>query len=335
MRDLLLSAPGLFLLGLLFLPVALRSRLPWTPLGGGLLGAAAALALGSALVDPGWRARLLGDNDLPLLLLILLSAALLWREMARLQRPLEERDVPAADVDIFSGKPLWTGVGAIVLVILAAFLLPPGLGHLADPATPPGDAMAPWFLLGFQEVGVYLAPPWDRLLLPGLVALGLLLLPGLETPAPLDATRTEWTARGPRSRVMVFVGGWLLLWLLPAALAAWHGDPHPAPGDATRPFGEWVWSHWLDVPLPHSVWIRELPGLLVLGAWFVGVPAVLGRWRGSRDLLARYRRRLGAARFALATTLLLLLLLIPIKMLLRWTLGVDDLLHLPTWGIRL
>ena len=137
MVDFLLSAPGLFLASLIFLPVALRSRLPWTPVGGVLFGLLGGLSVTVALIDPARRERLLDADHLPLLLLILLSAALLWRDMARRQNPAEERvaeprGVDSRGVDIFSGRELWTGAGAVFLVILAAFWLPPELGGLVE-----------------------------------------------------------------------------------------------------------------------------------------------------------------------------------------------------------
>ncbi len=76
--------------------------------------------------------------------------------------------------------------------------------------------------------------------------------------------------------------------------------------------------------------VREWPGLAMVGGYFFVLPWLLacGPLRWARD-------RLGRGRYWVFGLLLLLMLLVPLKMILYWTLGLGAVVHLPEYGLSL
>jgi hypothetical protein len=72
---------------------------------------------------------------------------------------------------------------------------------------------------------------------------------------------------------------------------------------------------------------------LLLGLHFAVWPFVLPRWGATRGLARRYRDTLGGVRYGLLMTLVLVLLLAPLRMLAFWGLGIGDWLRLPELGL--
>lgn len=67
----------------------------------------------------------------------------------------------------------------VVLLVTSLVIDAPLQGH-ADPNLTPSPAKAPWYFLGLQEELHYFAPTVAGVLLPGMVLVGLALLPYLD-----------------------------------------------------------------------------------------------------------------------------------------------------------
>jgi len=80
------------------------------------------------------------------------------------------------------------------------------------------------------------------------------------------------------------------------------------------------------------VLFRELPGLLLLTLYFLGVPWLLVK-------LSKFFRRLydqmGGVRYAVMILLLLVMVLLPIKMLARWTGNLSYIVSIPELRLNL
>lgn len=99
---------------------------------------------------------------------------------------------------VFRELLLFLATVAVVLV-LAVFWNAP-LEELANPVHPPNPAKAPWYFLGLQELVSYSAL-WGGVIIPGLIVLGLLLLPYL------DRKRTGigvWFSKERKTAVTIF-----------------------------------------------------------------------------------------------------------------------------------
>ncbi len=96
------------------------------------------------------------------------------------------------------------------------------------------------------------------------------------------------------------------------------------------------WIGLLGRAVPDRGWgfipsyvIRELPGLLLLCGYFLLGPLVL------RGLFFRkIYKQLGFIRYGVMSTLLLVMVLLPIKMVLRWTLNLHYIAGVTEWFLN-
>jgi len=96
------------------------------------------------------------------------------------------------------------------------------------------------------------------------------------------------------------------------------------------------WIGILGVPIPENnllgipaYLIRELPGIILLLAYFVGGPLIM------RALFFRKMyQQIGFIRFNLMAVLMLTMLLMPIKMVLRWTLNLHYIVGITEWFLN-
>jgi len=104
----------------------------------------------------------------------------------------------------------------IALVIVTAILFAAPLGDAANPGVSPNPAKAPWYFLGFQELLIHFDAMFAVLIIPGLVATALVLVPYLPYDAELSG---DWflTSKGRRMAIvaaitaLVFVPLWVLV----------------------------------------------------------------------------------------------------------------------------
>ena len=332
--DYLAAPPRLFALALVTFLACRGSKVPWSRAAGWVLLVLVAGVLGAGLADATFRRLILHPERLPVVILLLSSVAVLWTEMRRLH-------ASGGPEDRLTGAPVTTsdavvatavGCGLVILVLL----LPAPLGAEADSAARPDLVKAPWFFAGLQELGAYFDPWVPNLALPLLLIAGLFGLPYLEAG----------DAGGGRRRSL-FLLGWLLLWLWPMVVGALLRGPHwlafgpfeawdsarPVP-PAPRPLSEMFWIVWLRGAEPSSWWLRELPGILLLGGYFVLLPLALRRWRVTRGAFASYRKTMGVWRFRAALAWVLAVMIVPIKMYGQWLLEVGAWIHLPEISFR-
>jgi hypothetical protein len=86
-----------------------------------------------------------------------------------------------------------------------------------------------------------------------------------------------------------------------------------------------VWIELLGTSRPQNILVRELPGFLVVAAYFFLVPPLLSRVPFFKKVIAQG----GWLRFSVLALLLLFMASLPIKMVLRWTLNLKYLIAIP------
>ncbi|MEO1366512.1 MAG: hypothetical protein AAFX50_05010, partial [Acidobacteriota bacterium] len=198
----------------------------------------------------------------------------------------------------------------------------------ADAADAPADA-APWFFAGLVALAPMVGSGFAFVVVPSAALVGLLLAPELDAldddvdlaPGALDTglLPAPVAFEGRRDEVPFFLFAWLSVGVAPIVLAAWRPD-----------FGQLelsslsaqVWVEVLGRPSPSAWWLRELPGLLLYLAIFVGLPLRLPTWKISKGVFGRHRRRLGPRRYAAVMVITGVLALVPFKVLLAWLFGV-------------
>lgn len=228
-----------------------------------------------------------------------------------------------ADVD---EEPVWPNLvfrellaaltlGAVIWILSLAIDAP--LEERANPGITPNPAKAPWYFVGLQELLRYFDPWIAGVMIPTTIIAGLVAIPYLDrNPSGVGRYRS----RGRPFASWVFLSGvglWFLLILI--------GEVFRGPSQAWY----WPWESWSVAKAPVTA-NRALPlpaGILALSAWFGLGALTLAR-------LARgLRRSLGGARFAVLSTLMLLMLAVPTKIVLSICFGLKYILVTPWFRI--
>lgn len=329
----------------------------WTrPRNAAALAAVAAALAALAMLNDVFRRRALAPDNVALLLLAASVLLFLWLGLRRAAmndenlasgRPLVEEP---ADQKVFVWPDLVQAELICLLWVTAAMvvwsiLVPAPLEAPADPAHAPNPAKAPWYFAGLQELLVYFDPWLAGVVYPLLIIIGLCAIPYID---PNPRGNGWYTLRQRPLAISVFLYGFLVLWLMPMFIGVFVRGPN---WSAFGPFEPWDiarydagatadlsdiwWRHVIGRPRPVDAasnpvpslprWlVREWPGLLLLGAYLVAGPAIL-----RRTVLRRVAADMGRGAFVFMSVLLLMMALLPIKMLLRLTLGLKYIVYLP------
>lgn len=222
---------------------------------------------------------------------------------------------------------------AIVLVVWSIFLKAP-LEDPANPSVSPNPSKAPWYFLGLQEMLVYYDPWIAGVLLPTLIILGLCALPYIDND---PKTSGYYSYKGRERAISLFIFGFWILWILLIIMGTflrgpnWNffgpfevWDVHKLVPLVNVNLSEFIYIKWLGVGLPKFWLIRELPGILLVGAYFA-VPIQLL----AKGPFKKYVEQFGTPRYIIYMILLLTMLSLPIKMYLRWAFNLKYIVGIP------
>ena len=222
---------------------------------------------------------------------------------------------------------------AAVLVLWAIFLKAP-LEQPANPTVSPNPSKAPWYFLGLQEMLVYFDPWIAGVLLPTFIILGLCAIPYIDRAPSTSGFYSFKARRGP---IVAYLFGFWILWNLLIITGTFLRGPN---WNFFGPFEVWdvhkvvpllnvnlselLWIKWLSLGMPKQWFVRELPGILLVGAYFIIPPAIL-----ARTLLKSWVKKLDPVRYSILVMLLLMMVALPIKMYLRWAFNLKYLVAIP------
>lgn len=222
-------------------------------------------------------------------------------------------------------------VVTIILVIWSVAVNAP-LEEIANPAVTPNPSKAPWYFLGLQEMLVYFDPWLAGVVFPTLIILGLMAIPYLDKNAKGNG---YYTLQERPFAIFGFLFGFLILWVA----MIFTGTFMRGPGwNFFSPFEPWDvhkvvpltnvdLSELLDID-PKTPWyVREVPGFLFLLLWFAFIPYVIALVKRA------FFAQLGIVRYWVTMFLFLFMLLLPVKMILRWTLNLKYLIVTPWFNI--
>jgi hypothetical protein len=333
---------------------------------------AAVLWFGASLTDANFFAAVMRPDDVPIVAMVFLLGFFLWLAMHQavendrrmfhsspLRKPTEGRSgegpkVRAGPVEKeFSERVLvWPDLvyaELICMILLSAalivwsLLLRAPLEQPANPAVTPNPSKAPWYFVGLQELLTF-SDAWNAgLVVPALIVIGLMAIPYLDRS---PAGSGYYSIRGRRFAILVFLFGFLQLWILPILIGTFLRGPNWSSFglyEARDPsklaivehlsLAQAFWIHLLRQPLPQAAsdagaftrfvhfLYRDLPGATLLVFYFLVLPPLFGR-----TVMKRFRQSLGRTRYYSMMFLLLYMLTLPIKMILFWLFGVDSLL---------
>jgi hypothetical protein len=339
------SVGGLVLFVVLFLgrKFFVKPMVAWTIL------ILAMLFMGLAMTDPNFAEIVTKPDNVPIVGLIFLLGFFTWLATAKAVENDERarQGLPPTEKLDDEKVLVWPDLvytELICMVAVTALLLFWGLmlqAPLEEPASSvktPNPSKAPWYFLGLQEMLVYYDPWMAGVVLPSMVVFGLMAIPYLDFNKQGNG---YYTIEQRKFAYIMFQFGFFLLWIMLIIMGTflrgpnWNffglfetWDPHKVEALNNVNLSEYFWVKMLNMPLPRpsptdgalrsffTYILRELPGIVLLVGYFTVIPPAL-------VLFSKFFRELflkmGFVRYMVLNNLLLMMMLLPLKMVLRWS----------------
>ncbi|MFP5287016.1 MAG: hypothetical protein ACLGI9_14840 [Thermoanaerobaculia bacterium] len=335
-----------FTLSLIGFFLMLRSRTLWSKRGGQILLVAGVLFFILSMFDPNFRLIVTKPDNVPIVMMVFLVGFFVWFAMHKAVRndeavsrgePMFEKTEVEDRIftwpDLVFSEFICMVVLTVGMVVWSIVLKAP-LEEPANPALAPNPSKAPWYFLGLQEMLVYFDPWLAGVVLPGLIIVGLMAIPYIDTNPKGNG---YYTFRERKVEITLFLFGWLILWSQMIVIGTFlrgpnwnffgpyeYWDPNKVEALVNVDLSEYFWISLLGTGLPGNWFVRELPGILLMAFYFFALPVILRRTRWFR----KYYEKMGPARYYVGMTLFLVMMLMPIKMYLRWLFNLKYFVHI-------
>lgn len=320
------------------------------------------LLMGLSMADENFAAIVMKADNVPIVGLVFLLAFFTWLATSkavvndeRIRQglpPLEKLDDEKVLVwpDLVYTELIAMVAVSAFLLVWAIFLQAP-LEEPASSVKTPNPSKAPWYFLGLQEMLVYFDPWYAGVVLPSLVVFGLMAMPYLDFNKKGNG---YYSIEERKFSYLVYQFGFFELWITLIILGTFLRGPN---WNFFGPFEYWTpykvevlnnvdlpqmfWVNLLDRPLPRSpqgagvltqvgtILLREAPGLLLLGVYLVVLPPLL-----AVTIFRKFFAQMGFVRYLIMSNLMLLMLTLPLKMILRWTLNLKYIVSIPEFSLN-
>jgi hypothetical protein len=214
----------------------------------------------------------------------------------------------------------------------------------------PNPSKAPWYFLGLQEMLVYYDPWMAGVVLPSMIVFGLMAIPYLDFN---KAGNGYYTIEERKFAYIVFQLGFLLMWVTLIVMGTFLRGPNwnffgplrvlgSAQGRGPEQRGPL--GIFLDPLARHGAAPASRGGVGPGEFGLDSVPRASGNPRGVGYLavmpavfavVSRFFRdlylRMGFLRYMVLTNLLLFMLMLPIKMLFRWSFNLKYFIAIPEY----
>ncbi len=307
------------------------------------------LFMGLSITDPDFAAIVTKPDNVPIVGLIFLLGFFTWLATAKAVKNDEriargEEPLEAVDNEKILVWPDLVYTELICMVALTALLLLWGIAlqaPLEEPASSvktPNPSKAPWYFLGLQEMLVYYDPWMAGVVLPSVVIVGLMAIPYIDFNRRGNG---YYTINERKFAYVIFQFGFLVLWVTLIVMGTflrgpnWNffgfyetWDVHKVVPMNNIDLSEYFWIRGLGREMPKApegsgaglellyiLW-REAPGIILLIGYFTVIPPAMVIY--SKFFRNMYLK-MGLIRFMVMSHLLLLMGLLPIKMVCRWS----------------
>ena len=350
--GLLVLLVGLFLLRRFFVqgPVA------WALLNLSLL------ALGLSMTDYNFYTIAAKPDNVPIVGLVFLLGFFTWLATARAVEN-DARTARGEAVLEYEEKEtvlVWPDLvytELICMIALTAFLLVWGIAlqaPLEEPASSvktPNPSKAPWYFLGLQEMLVYFDPWMAGVVMPSLIIVGLMAVPYLDFNPKGSG---YFTIVERKFSYLTFQFGFLFLWVTLIVLGTflrgpnWNifgpyefWDVHKVEALNNVDLSQYFWISGMNMALPKAppgsggfvqflyILQREWLGIVMILAYLVLLPPLL-----ATTVFRKFFLKMGFLRFMVMSNLLLIMMLLPIKMVLRWTVNLKYIISIPEYFLN-
>ena len=321
------------------------------------------LALGLSMTDYNFYTIAAKPDNVPIVGLIFLIAFFTWVATSRAVENDDRiaRGEPTLEHEGSEKVLVWPDLvytELICMVALTAFLLLWGIGleaPLEEPASSvktPNPSKAPWYFLGLQEMLVYFDPWMAGVVMPSMIVVGLMAIPYLDfNPKGMG----YYTIAERKFSYLTYQFGFLLLWIVLIVLGTflrgpnWNiyspyelWDVHKVEALNNVDLSQYFWISGMNMAMPRAptgssvpvqlfyILQREWLGIVLVLAYFVLLPPFL-----AITVFRKFYAKMGFLRFMLMSNLLLFMLLLPIKMVLRWTVNLKYIVSIPEYFLNL
>jgi len=321
------------------------------------------LLMGLSMTDQEFAGIVTKADNVPIVAMVFLLGFFTWLATSRAIKNDDRHDQGLESLEKENSEKVlvWPDLvytEMICMVVLTAVLILWGIGlkapleEAASAVKTPNPSKAPWYFLGLQEMLVYFDPWMAGVVLPSLVVFGLMAIPFLDFN---KAGNGYYTIKERKFAYLIFQFGFLELWVTLIVLGTflrgpnWNfygpyelWDPHKVEVLNNVDLSQYFWNWGLNMPLPKAapdaslLWqilmicYRELPGILLTIGYFAILPPVLGL-----TVFRRYFLKMGFIRYMVMSNLLLFMMLLPIKMVLRWTINLKYIISIPEYLLNL
>lgn len=333
------------------------------PLIAWLMFVGSMLLMGLSMTDENFAAIVTKPDNVPIVGMVFLLGFFTWlatyravQNDERMEQGLEPLE--ALDKDKVLVWPDLVYTEMICMVVLTAVLILWAIGlqapleESASSVKTPNPSKAPWYFLGLQEMLVYFDPWMAGVVLPSLVIVGLMAVPFLDYNKEGNG---YYTIKQRKFAYLVFQFGFLELWVVLIILGTflrgpnWNffgpfepWDPHKVEALNNRDLSQYFWNDLLGAALPVApsgankilqlgyILLRESPGIVLVALYLLVLPPLL-----AVTVFRKMFIRMGVIRYIVMVNLLLIMAMLPIKMMLRWTINLKYLISIPEYFLNL
>jgi hypothetical protein len=215
-----------------------------------------------------------------------------------------------------------TAIIVTAILIVWSITLNAPLEEPANPTLTMNPSKAPWYFLGLQEMLVYFDPWIAGVVMPGLIIVGLMVIPYVDTN-PLG--NGYYTFKQRKFAIGAFCFGFLLLWLAiivigtfirgPGWMWFWPGQTW----DHTRVVFESNRDLFGDPAIftVHNPVIKGVLGAMAVGLYFVVAGFVIHKLITWNDFNRKMYQRMTLLQYLTMQFFLVTMLSLPVKMLLK------------------
>lgn len=323
----------------------------WGKTGGILIFAFMTALFIFGAFDANFRIIILKADNIPIVLLLFSSVFLLWYSMKQAlanDDRLRAGEKPHEWVEEKERKVLvWPDLVYVELIAMVlcmaglliwSVLLQAPLEQPADPSNTPNPSKAPWYFLALQEMLVYFDPWLAGVVFPTFIIVGLMSLPYIDTDR---STSGFFCYEKRRLMISLFVFGWLVLWVYMIIVGTFLRGPgwnffgpferwdlHKVEALNNINLSELIFVKLMSRTLPENVLIRELPGILAVGVYYLVLPLLF-----ARTCMKNLFERMGSVKYSFFIFWCLTALSLPIKMVSRWFINLKYVIATPWFNI--
>lgn len=232
-------------------------------------------------------------------------------------------------------------IATTVFLVVWAIIFKAPLEEPANPTWAPNPAKAPWYFLGLQEMLVYFDPWMAGVVLPGVIVVGLIAIPYIDTNPKGNG---YYTFKERPMAMTLFLFGWLALWVYLIIVGTFLRGPnwtfygpfefwdfHKVVAEYNVNLSEFLWIKWLKTSMPENLIVREALGIVLSAAYMIVIPPMVAASKFGKKII----ENIGMIRYYILIILFLLMFSLPIKMVLRWLFALKYIVALPEWELNL